>query len=312
MKYTNTYVSDFKSFLLEKKSKDVDDDKSLPKEIHKSVFKILDDNFELASKKSIVGNVVTFKVSESDFKYVDPEQNLELELSEGSAKKRKYDVSLKFVKAIKADDGGELVYLIDFKPMELSDKFKKKEKEEEDFVDEYEKPEEEDEIPEISKGKKGLSKFKDFDSNYRTGGYVSGGDDDEEELGIPDLIVDEIEPPIVKSVKKPKIKISEIEPKIKIPEIEPTKPKSNLYRVRKPIKMNPSESISDYLIRNLLTGVLTRKEIDEILMEKLPDHMTFTQKKDKIGNVLWDLKLKGIIKNIGPTKQQPIWKFMGK
>ena len=66
MKYTNTYVSDFKSFLLEKKTKEVDD-KSLPKEIHKSVFKILDDNFELASKKSIVGNVVTFKVSESDF-----------------------------------------------------------------------------------------------------------------------------------------------------------------------------------------------------------------------------------------------------
>lgn len=51
---------------------------------------------------------------------------------------------------------------------------------------------------------------------------------------------------------------------------------------------------------------LTRSEIDQLLLNKLPDLMNEKQKKRKIGNLLSELRIKGAIKNIG-SDFKPIW-----
>lgn len=51
---------------------------------------------------------------------------------------------------------------------------------------------------------------------------------------------------------------------------------------------------------------LTRKEFDELIWEKLPNWMTDSQKKAKIGNLLSGLRIKGLIRNIG-SDIKPIW-----
>ena len=44
---------------------------------------------------------------------------------------------------------------------------------------------------------------------------------------------------------------------------------------------------------------MTRADIDKLLWEKLPDILTDEQKKNKIGNLLTELRKEGKIKNIG-------------
>jgi ATP-dependent DNA helicase RecG len=46
-------------------------------------------------------------------------------------------------------------------------------------------------------------------------------------------------------------------------------------------------------------GSLTRKDIDELLWEKLPDILNDEQKKNKIGNLITELRQKGKIANVG-------------
>jgi ATP-dependent DNA helicase RecG len=53
-------------------------------------------------------------------------------------------------------------------------------------------------------------------------------------------------------------------------------------------------------------GSLTRKAIDELLWNKLPDWMDETQKKNKVGNLLGTLKRQGLIQNVG-TMKTPSW-----
>lgn len=48
---------------------------------------------------------------------------------------------------------------------------------------------------------------------------------------------------------------------------------------------------------------LTRKEIDELLWEKLPDWMDSSKKKNKVGNLLSELRIKHKIENIGTTRK---------
>ena len=48
---------------------------------------------------------------------------------------------------------------------------------------------------------------------------------------------------------------------------------------------------------------LTRQDIDELLWTKLPEWMNEKQKKDKVGNLLGELKRQSTIQNMGTTKQ---------
>ena len=53
-------------------------------------------------------------------------------------------------------------------------------------------------------------------------------------------------------------------------------------------------------------GGLTRQEIDELLWKKLPEWMTEEQRKNKVGNLLTELRKKKVINNKGLVKQ-PEW-----
>lgn len=53
-------------------------------------------------------------------------------------------------------------------------------------------------------------------------------------------------------------------------------------------------------------GSLTRKDIDELLWSKLPDWMDDKQRKNKVGNLLGELKRNDYIRNTG-TMKNPLW-----
>lgn len=48
---------------------------------------------------------------------------------------------------------------------------------------------------------------------------------------------------------------------------------------------------------------LTRKDVDELLWEKLPNWMSENQKRNKVGNLLSELRMDNIIENIGTTRK---------
>ena len=54
-------------------------------------------------------------------------------------------------------------------------------------------------------------------------------------------------------------------------------------------------------------GFLNRKDIDDLLWKKLPDWMDEKQRKNKVSNLIYELKSKKIIYNEG-TKSNPVWK----
>ncbi|GAA4446984.1 hypothetical protein GCM10023091_41120 [Ravibacter arvi] len=53
-------------------------------------------------------------------------------------------------------------------------------------------------------------------------------------------------------------------------------------------------------------GSMSRKEIDELLWMKLPDWMDEVQKKNKVKNLVYELRTLGKIKNMG-TYRDPSW-----
>lgn len=55
-------------------------------------------------------------------------------------------------------------------------------------------------------------------------------------------------------------------------------------------------------------GSLERSDVDELLWNKLPEWMNDSQKKNKIGNLLTELRIKGIIENRG-TSKNPQWRL---
>ncbi|MBW6492359.1 MAG: putative DNA binding domain-containing protein [Lentimicrobium sp.] len=55
-------------------------------------------------------------------------------------------------------------------------------------------------------------------------------------------------------------------------------------------------------------GSLDRKDVDELLWKKLPDWMNDKQKKNKVGNLLSELRMRGKITNKG-TPKNPQWSF---
>ena len=63
----------------------------------------------------------------------------------------------------------------------------------------------------------------------------------------------------------------------------------------------------DLIVRSIQQHrVLTRKDVDELLWKKLPDWMDDKQRKNKIGNLLTELRSKGLIINNG-TFKEPKW-----
>ena len=56
-------------------------------------------------------------------------------------------------------------------------------------------------------------------------------------------------------------------------------------------------------------GPVSRKEIDEVLLPKLPDRLDFRQKRDKVHNLLQELRRAGSIVNQG-SRRKPAWIFL--
>jgi ATP-dependent DNA helicase RecG len=63
----------------------------------------------------------------------------------------------------------------------------------------------------------------------------------------------------------------------------------------------------DFILQSIKQhGCMTRKDIDELLWEKLPDIYDDRQKKNKIDNLITELRQKGVIKNKG-SRSMPEW-----
>ena len=105
--------------------------------------------------------------------------------------------------------------------------------------------------------------------------------------------------------------------KVKVKTEKPLKVKKSVkVKTEKPVKKintksKDKEIITEKLISILSGKNLSKKEIDEILIPMLSDIYTPVQKKTKIENVMWDLKLKNIIVNEG-TVRVPSWKLTEK
>lgn len=58
-------------------------------------------------------------------------------------------------------------------------------------------------------------------------------------------------------------------------------------------------------------GHVKRKDVDELLLDKLPDVLTSKQKMNKIGNLLTKLRKSGAIVNSG-SRTAPLWEMVKK
>lgn len=299
----NKFIKNFDTFI--KEDLDITTGDELPQEIQSSVKSILDNNFDQAWRKRFVGDTIRFRVTDTDFK-LEPEETLEMDLVQGASKKRKYDVILHFVDKVEAGEkeqkngiGGDLIYKIEYmpkksKPIKLQD-------EDDVTKDFYETPDEEPELvedpDEESSGrgrKKGKFNVRDLDPVYRTGGLSDDDFDDDEPIFVPK------KPSINPSISKIKEKPIEI-PKEKPMEI--SNPKS---------KSEENSNLKNILIQKLSTKNLSKRDINVLLLDKMPDTYTDRQKSDKIGNIIDDLgRKKGIMKNIG-TLRFPVWTLVRK
>jgi hypothetical protein len=108
----------------------VDSDKELksmqdvPGDVIETAKKIAGDMFDRVKKPTFeyvpgTGLIMSFFVTEQDFKYIDEDEELKLEVSEGAKKKRIYDVILTYVDRI--SETFEVKYLVNFDMPEISD-----------------------------------------------------------------------------------------------------------------------------------------------------------------------------------------------
>jgi len=58
-------------------------------------------------------------------------------------------------------------------------------------------------------------------------------------------------------------------------------------------------------------GHVKRKDVDELLLDKLPDVLTPKRKMNKIGNLLSKLRKSGAIINSG-SRTAPLWEILKK
>lgn len=127
----------------------------LPKEVSESALIIAKNMYEKVKKISFFRNeddfFVKFQISPIDFKFIDPNEVLPLELSDKSMKKRNYYVELSYDDEFLSTY--EVVYKIFFENM--SNEHLKSKKDDDEFIDEYEE--------ELKQQRKEDSDYIDFD-----------------------------------------------------------------------------------------------------------------------------------------------------
>lgn len=147
-------LRNYKGFLNIKES--VDSDKELksldevPDEVIESAKKIANDIFDRVKKPTFEfvpgeGLIMKFQVTEQDFNYIDHEEPLTLDITEGAKRKRTFDVTLTYHDSI--SETFEIQYLVTCDMFEYeSDEDEDFDEDDEDFdfEDEYEKPDEDD------------------------------------------------------------------------------------------------------------------------------------------------------------------------
>jgi hypothetical protein len=147
----------------------VDSDKEIgsladvPKEVIETSKKIANDIFERVRKPIFEylpdkGLVMKFQVTSQDFEYIDENEPLTLDVTEGARRKRTFDVTLNFLDKI--SESMEVQYLVTFEMVESEVEDFIDDNEDIEFEDEYEAPDEDDEYfdediadQEIKKGK---------------------------------------------------------------------------------------------------------------------------------------------------------------
>lgn len=153
----------------DKEVKDIDD---IPVEVKETARKIVGDMFYRVKKPSFEitseGIVMKFIVTDQDFNFIDENETLTLDVTEGAKRKRTYDVSLTFID--KVSETFEVSYLVTFEMLELlpDDDF---DEDEEDVIvdDPYEREVDEDDFDEdvaeqqIRKGKIKLEDIEDIE-----------------------------------------------------------------------------------------------------------------------------------------------------
>jgi hypothetical protein len=70
--------------------------------------------------------------------------------------------------------------------------------------------------------------------------------------------------------------------------------------------MAPSASDDGASTQHQPHGPVGRKEVDQMLIPKLPDRMSDEQKQRKVQNLIQELRLKGCIANKG-SRSEPQW-----
>ena len=84
-----------------------------------------------------------------------------------------------------------------------------------------------------------------------------------------------------------------------------TESKADYIRTRSQDDEFYSKLVNDYLEK---FGVASRKEIDQLLWDKLSDALNNKQKRNKIGNLITKLRRAGHIRNSG-SRKIPQWRI---
>jgi hypothetical protein len=297
----NNFIKTFERFSKEYLTENVN---QLPKEVEKSAKNIIDDNFEKAFRLKINGDILSFKATENDFKWSDTE-TLNMDLSTGASNKREFDVKLVFVDKIKdKDNGGELIYKIEYKPKDKNSPVIEIEDDDADVEvkDDYKTSDEDDDLtfdeePIIKKGKKRKGKSKndifDLDSHFRTGDsiYLDDDEDDDE--------------PIKKPVKKPVKKLEPIKKYTSYvkPIVEPINKTDLSTSDINDLKLIVTpEELREILLKKLAEGPIRKRDLESYMNTRLPDILTPKEKNSKIENGLWALR-----QQVVHNKENKLW-----
>jgi hypothetical protein len=147
-------LRNYKNFLKESvdSDKDIKSVDDVPSEVIETAKKIASDIFDRVKKPTFEfipgkGLVMKFYITDQDFNYIDKEEPLTLDVTEGARKKRTFDVTLNFLDAI--SETFEVKYIVEFDMLEMGpdeDDYDDDDEEGEDIIidDDYEKYDDED------------------------------------------------------------------------------------------------------------------------------------------------------------------------
>lgn len=199
----------------------VDSDKEIrtlndvPSEVIESAKKIAGDMFDRVRKPvfelSPEGLIMKFQVTQQDFNYIDENETLKLDMTEGARKKRTYDVTLSYLDRI--SETFEVTYLVNFEIFEFVPEDDEDEIVEDDIEDEIEYDDVDDAI--MTKYQELLSKWKkeqiknNANTNPGEGTRRRLMDQAKKELSEDEEYFDE--DVADQNIKKGKIKIQDVE-----------------------------------------------------------------------------------------------------